>query len=137
VCTTVTVKTTATIQAIAIATGYNSSAVASGVFTINRTAATPTFSPAPGNYGTAQTVTLSDTIPGAVIRYTTDGTTPTDRSPVYSKPFSVTKSSTIRAIAVGRSYTDSAVAVGVYSIGAKGAGRIHEPTRGRTIESPE
>ena len=82
VCTTVQVSTTTTLQAIAVATGYNNSAVASGIYTINLpTAATPTFSPAPGTYTSTQSVTLSDTTPGAVIHCTTDGTTPTRDRP--------------------------------------------------------
>src|SRR6202051_2054878 len=70
VCTTVQVSTTETINAIAVATGYTNSAVASGTYTISSTAATPTFAPAPGTYSTAQSVTLSDTTSGAVIHCT-------------------------------------------------------------------
>ena len=40
-------------------------------------AATPTFSPAGGVYTAPQLVTIASTTPGAAIRYTTDGTTPT------------------------------------------------------------
>ncbi|KAA6457651.1 hypothetical protein DYQ86_22705, partial [Acidobacteria bacterium AB60] len=36
-------------------------------------AATPTFSVAPGSYPSAQTITITDTTPGATIYYTTDG----------------------------------------------------------------
>ena len=46
-------------------------------------AASPTFSPVPGAYTGAQQVTLADTTPGAVIHYTTDGSTPTGTSPTY------------------------------------------------------
>ena len=47
-------------------------------------AATPTFSPGAGTYSTIQTVTISDTTPSATIYYTTNGTTPTTGSTVYS-----------------------------------------------------
>ena len=47
-------------------------------------AANPTFSPAPGSYTSAQSVTLADSTAGAVIYYTTNGTTPTTGSTKYS-----------------------------------------------------
>ena len=46
----------------------------------NNQCATPTFSPAAGTYSSAQTVTISTTTGGATIRYTTDGTTPSETS---------------------------------------------------------
>ena len=49
-------------------------------------AATPTFSPAGGTYGSAQAVTISDTTAGATIHYTTDGSNPNATSPLYSGP---------------------------------------------------
>jgi hypothetical protein len=45
-------------------------------------AATPTFSIAPGSYPGAQTVSISDTTPGAVIYYSTNGATP-NTNPAY------------------------------------------------------
>ena len=54
------------------------SAVATGVYTIIGTCAAPTFSPAAGTYSSAQTVTISTTTSGATIRYTTDGSTPSE-----------------------------------------------------------
>ena len=47
-----------------------------------RTTATPTVFPAPGTFAVAQQVTLLCDTPGAVIRYTLDGTLPTEQSPV-------------------------------------------------------
>jgi chitobiase/beta-hexosaminidase-like protein len=84
------------------------------------TAATPTFSPTPGNYTGTQQVTLSDSTPGAVIYYTTDGTTPTSSSPAYvaGAPLSIGSTETIEAIAVASGYNNSAVASGTYTISA-------------------
>ena len=77
-------------------------------------AATPTFSPAPGAYGTAQSVTLSDTTPGAVIYYTTNGTTPTTESAVYSAPIATSGTTTVEAIAVAAGHNNSALTAGTY-----------------------
>jgi Chitobiase/beta-hexosaminidase C-terminal domain len=111
------ISATTTIEAIAVATGYNTSATASGVYTITLpTAATPTFNPTPGNYSSAQSVTLSDTTSGAKIYYTTNGTTPNLGSSVYSSPLQISATTTIEAIAVATGYNTSATATGVYTI---------------------
>lgn len=78
-------------------------------------AATPTFSVSGGTYTTAQTVTISDTTPGAAIYYTTNGTTPTASSSVYSTPLAVSSNQTIEAIAIASGYPTSAVATETYA----------------------
>ena len=83
---------------------------------IQGTAAAPTFSPGAGSYGSTQTVSLFDTTPGAVIHYTTNGSTPTSGSPTYSTPITVAASLTIKAIAIATGYTNSPVASAAYVI---------------------
>src|SRR5207248_11254726 len=73
----ITVTTTQTIKAIAVASGYTTSAVASATYTIQVPAATPVLSPASGTYTSSVVVTLTDSTPGATIYYTTNGSTPT------------------------------------------------------------
>ncbi|MCU0857087.1 MAG: chitobiase/beta-hexosaminidase C-terminal domain-containing protein, partial [Pontiellaceae bacterium] len=46
------------------------------------------------------TVSLSASEPGAVIRYTLDGSTPNASSPVYTNPISITGTATLRASAI-------------------------------------
>jgi hypothetical protein len=79
--------------------------------------ATPTFAPVAGKYPTAQSVTISDATAGATIHYTTDGTTPTISSAVYSSPISVSADETLKAIAVANNYSQSLLAVATYGIG--------------------
>jgi hypothetical protein len=120
VCTTLTLNTTTTVKAIAVAAGYNNSAIASGTYTISMpTAATPTFSPAPGSYNPGQVVTLSDTTTGAVIHCTTDGSTPTAGSPTCTT-LTLNTTTTIKAIAVATGYNNSPVASGAYTISTNG-----------------
>ncbi|OKI16443.1 hypothetical protein A6A07_10470 [Streptomyces sp. CB03911] len=79
--------------------------------------AQPAISPAGGQFATAQTVTISDATAGATIRYTRDGSTPTNSSPVYTGAFSVTASSTVKAFAQASGLTDSPVASATFTIG--------------------
>ena len=80
------------------------------------TAATPAFSPVAGSYATTQSVELSDTTPDAKIYYTTDETTPTAASNLYSGAITVSASETIEAIAVAAGYANSSVASATYTI---------------------
>lgn len=80
-------------------------------------AATPTFGPRAGTYFTAQTVTITTTTPGAGIRYTTDGSTPSDTvGTLYSGPVTVSTTTTLNAIAYATGYLNSTVATAVYTI---------------------
>jgi glucosylceramidase len=111
------VTTTTTIEAMAAASGDSNSSVTSGRFTITLpAAATPTFTPTPGTYTTAQSVMLADATNGATIYYTTDGSTPTTSSAVYSSAIEVNVDTTIEAIAAVSGYSNSAVATGAYLI---------------------
>jgi hypothetical protein len=81
------------------------------------TVATPTLSPAGGTYTSAQSVTLSDSTSGATIYYTTNGTTPTTSSSVYSGAIAVSSGTvTIEAMGVLSGDTNSSVASATYTI---------------------
>ena len=112
-CAAMNLTATTTIKAIAVGSGYNNSGVASGTYTI--TAATPTFSPAPGTYTASVSVTVSDATAGALLHCTTDGSTPTASSPACAA-MNLTATTTVKAIAVASGYNNSLVASGTYTI---------------------
>jgi N-acetylneuraminic acid mutarotase len=113
----ITVSSSETISAIATASGYTTSAVASAAYTINLPpAAAPVFAPAAGTYTTIQTVSITDTTPGATIYYTLDGSTPTTASAIYSTALTISQTMTLKAIAAAAGYSNSAVASVTYII---------------------
>jgi len=84
--------------------------------TVPSPAATPVFSVSAGSYSAAQTVSISDGTEAATIYFSTDGTTPTTASSVYSSPITVGTSETLQAIAIASGYTTSSMASATYTI---------------------
>lgn len=60
-----------------------------------------------GIYETPQTLVLSSTTADATIYYTTDGSTPTTASNVYTTPLNISTTTTIRMFAVAAAHVDS------------------------------
>jgi hypothetical protein len=120
--TPLAISATTTVKALATASGYSTSAIVTGTYTLSTSstpvAATVGLSPAPGTYATDQLVSLVDSTPGAVIHYTTNGTTPTTSSPVYSAALSVSATTTIKALATAAGYSTSLIVIGTYTISA-------------------
>jgi subtilisin family serine protease len=122
----VPLNTTMTIRAYATLSGYLDSATASATYVVTGTVATPTFSVPAGTYASVQSVALSTTTSGATIYYTTDGSTPTTSSFVYSGAISVPMNTTmtIKAFAAKAGWLDSSVASASYVI----TGTVATPT---------
>src|SRR5207302_1865152 len=75
-------------------------------------------------------VTISDATAGATIYFTTDGSTPTTASTVYTTPISVSSTTTIKAIASAAGFTNSSVASALYTIQPLAATPAFSPVAG-------
>jgi N-acetylneuraminic acid mutarotase/sugar lactone lactonase YvrE len=95
----------------------------------------PSFSVAQGTYTSVQTVTISDTTPGAVIYYAINGT-PTTSSSVYSGSITVSASETIEAMAIATGYSASQVASAAYTITASSSGLLPTSTALTSSSNP-
>lgn len=82
----------------------------------NGTVGTPIISPNGGTFRGNVTVSLSCPTAGATIYFTTDGSIPTTNSSIYSGPFTLTRSTTVRAKASESGFSDSAVASANFAI---------------------
>lgn len=81
------------------------------------TVATPSISPAAGTYASTQSVTITTSTSGATIKYTTNGSTPSrTNGTAYSGAFSVSSTTTVKAIAYKDYSLDSAVASSAFTI---------------------
>jgi len=110
------VSVSLTIKAIAITAQGAKSPVVLAPYVIEPPAAMPLFSIGGGKYATPQKLTITDSTPGAILYYTTDGTTPTTSSMQYSGSLMISSSETIRAIAKSIHTMQSAVVSAAYTI---------------------
>ena len=77
--------------------------------------ATPTFNPGSESFNGTVSVTITDATPTATIYYTTDGTTPTSSSAIYTGAISIDSTTTINAIATATGLLQSPVATATYT----------------------
>jgi unsaturated rhamnogalacturonyl hydrolase len=118
----VSISATTTLKALAYESGMADSTVTSATYTIGTgggTVATPAFNPSGGTFSSPQMVTISTATSGASIRYTTDGSTPSETAgTIYSSPVSISSTTTLKALAYKTGMTDSAITSATYTIGA-------------------
>jgi Fn3 associated len=84
------------------------------------TNATPVISPVAGTYSNP-TITITSASPGVNIYYTLDGSTPSSSSALYTGPFVISTSLTVKAIAIFTGYTNSSVASAAYTVTSGGS----------------
>ena len=77
----------------------------------------PVISPNGGNFIGSQSVTLTSTTPGAAIRYTTDGSTPSSTTgTIYTGAITLSATTTVKAIAYAAGLTDSSVTTATFTL---------------------
>ena len=120
-----------TVQAIAYCNGWNDSSVASSVYIITGTVADPVISPCGGTYSSAQSVEITCTTPGAEIRYTIDGSAPSETEGiVYEGPFTVPASLTVRAVSYLQDWETSGIVTSDFTITGTVAPPVFTPEQG-------
>jgi len=120
---TVAITQTTTLKARAFKAGAVTSDVTTATYELK--VVTPALSPTSGNYGSAQSVSMSTTTPGASITYTTDGTEPSSSSTAYSGAIQVSDTRTIKARGFKSGWTASDSGLASYWIPA---GTVATPT---------
>ena len=104
------------IKAVAILAGYFASPEAAALYTFKPQAAEPILTPGSGIYIGPQRVQITDATPGAVIYYTTDGTTPGRSSTLYTGPIPINSTTILKALAFARGYLTSPEGAAVYIV---------------------
>jgi hypothetical protein len=95
-----------------------------GLFADAQTTPLPVISPGSSSFTGSATVTISDSIAGSTIYYTTNGSTPTASSAVYTGPIKVTESETMTAIAGATGYLQSGPVSAIFSSTANAANPV-------------
>jgi hypothetical protein len=123
--TPLTFSATTTLKYFSRDTAGNSEAVKTQTYTISTatdtTAPITSAAPAGGSYTSAQTVTLTRNEAGTTY-YTTNGTTPTTSSAVYSAPLSIAATTTLKYFSRDTAGNSEAVKTQTYTIGTTTSG---------------
>ncbi|MCL2063759.1 MAG: chitobiase/beta-hexosaminidase C-terminal domain-containing protein [Candidatus Cloacimonetes bacterium] len=94
---------------------HDPSPISEGLFIVTGTLNQPTFSHQTGHYFEALNVVISAD-PETTIHYTTNGSTPTIYSPIYTDPVFINKNTILRAIAARENFNPSPDSSALYEI---------------------
>ena len=108
------IKENTIIRAWATHPNHSNSAISSAEYKIQ--AGKPTFSLREGSYSGIQDVILYSATENVIFHYTTDGSTPTTASPVFTSSITLSATATIRAIAVKEGMEASEISQSSYTI---------------------
>ncbi|MEF3694413.1 MAG: chitobiase/beta-hexosaminidase C-terminal domain-containing protein [Candidatus Cloacimonadota bacterium] len=111
------INTNTVLKARAFKAGYLSSPIATETYVFGATAVQPVvITPDGGVFAGPHSVTLTCATPGAEIRYTLDGTNPTQSSNLYNAPFLVSGTVTVKAKAFKEGLLPSVVSSVSYNM---------------------
>jgi len=115
---TILVDRSLSLRARAFRSGWLPSEVVVANFSIVADAVEPVAaSPAGGSYADPVTLALSTPTPGAIVRYTLDGTEPTLASPVFALPLELAGTTTLKARAFKGGWAPSPTLEQLYAVG--------------------
>ena len=119
--------------------GYYKSDVAySGDISVNPvTLPAPTIYPNGGNFNGSVTVYIGSTVLGADIRYTVDGTEPTESSPEFVEPLALTANATVKARVYLDGYGPSQVKAVTFNVTQQAETPTINPNGGEFTDSVE
>ncbi len=108
-----------------------------GLFNGAPIAAAPVINPNGGVFTSSQNVTLSSATSSANIYYTLDGTVPTTASTVYTGPITISTDTTLRAMASGGGFVQSAVSSASFNFSNQTPPVTFQPGAGTYTSAPQ
>jgi hypothetical protein len=136
------ITASANVRAVATKVGMINSSVASVQITVTPstpTAERPVITPATGTFSGPQMVSMTSATPGAAIYYTTSGNNPavgTGFTKLYSLPFAMNATVTVRAMSVATGFFNSGVTSSFITIGPA-ARQSFDDSDETTVSDPE
>ena len=117
----ITIDKTCTLKVIAVKSGMSASDIVSAYFVISGSTSTkvaiPVITPGSGTYSSAKSISLSCSTSGATIKYTTNDDTPSPtKGNTYTGAFTVSSTTTVKAMAYKSGMTNSDVASAIITI---------------------